>query len=266
MKTTKTTKSIIALTLLAVTGAASGQQSSTRQITQGSETIGQIQSSVTESMTKQAEAWGITTEELERYQDLNSEGSIYSTLGKDLTVLEVLGMEARTDAERQRYARLMVEQETRYQKNLIAFESARMDVLKTQYPDMAMWKSEEELRQKSLPELLQGLARHHDKRLVIYASADSCNSKCQDYITKVRKSASRSTRVDIFFTNTRGSDQTLRKAVAAVGLSSEDIDGTNLTVNHDKGYYARMQVEGVKTLPMAVKLDSSGKVTPVDAW
>lgn len=220
----------------------------------------------TANLKSTAAALGVTEEEVARYNELNQKGSIYSTLGKDLTALEVLGMEARSESERQRYARMMVEQETRYQKNLLAFEGAKLDVLKQQYPNLSIWYTEEELRQRDLPDLLKGLATFQDKRLVIYASADNCDSECRDYISKVRSSASNKTRVDIFFTSTGGSDKKLRDAVSLIGLDGKDIDGTTLTVNHDKGYFARLEVDAVKTLPMAIKLDRSGQVIPVPAW
>ena len=265
MKTTMT-KSVIALALLAVIGTAHAQQNATEQKAQERAIIEQARTGIEASREAKAQAWGVTNEELARYEKLTSTGGIYSSLGKDLTALEVLGMEARSESERQRYAELMVDQETQYQKNVLAFESAKMDVLKKRYPHMDIWYSKEEVRQKSLPDLLKGLSAHQDKRLVIYASADECDSKCQDYIAKVRSSASSSTRVDIFFTNTRNSDSKLREAVSAIGLKPSDIDGSNLTVNHDKGYFSRLQIDGVKTLPMAVKLDKTGQITPVKDW
>lgn len=261
-----TSKSLIALTLLTATaGAAIAQQSQRDMTTQANTTTEHILSGINQSQAKQAAAWGITNEEMARYDELTSQGGIYSQLGKDLTVLEVLGMEARSEAERQKYARLMVEQEIRYQQNVLAFEVAKMDVMKEKYPNMEIWYTKEELRQKSLPDLLKGLASYQDKRLVIYVG-DECDSDCQDYITKVRSSASSSTRVDIFFTNTRGDDKKLRDAVSKLGLNPKDIDGTTLTVNHDKGYFARLKVDGVKTLPMAVRLDKTGEVVPVQGW
>lgn len=220
----------------------------------------------TANLKSTADALGVTEEEVARYNELTREGSVYRSLGKDLTAIEVLGMEARSESERQRYARMMIEQETRYQKNLLAFEGAKLDVLKQQYPNLSIWYTEEELRQRDLPDLLKGLATFQDKRLVIYASADNCDSECRDYISKVRSSASNKTRVDIFFTNTGGSDKKLRDAVSLIGLDGKDIDGTTLTVNHDKGYFARLEVDAVKTLPMAIKLDRSGQVIPVPAW
>lgn len=36
---------------------------------------------------------------IEAIKELNSKGGIYSSLGKDLTILEVLGMEARSESE-----------------------------------------------------------------------------------------------------------------------------------------------------------------------
>lgn len=260
MKMTTIKKSAISLALLAITSTAHGQHNTPSSVSeQIDRTIQQTQESISHELATKAKAWGITEEEVSRYNELTSDGGIYSSLGKDLTVLEVLGMEARSDEERQRYARMMVEQESRYQKNVLAFEVAKMDELKKQYPHLDMWYSEEELRQRSLPELLKGLSSHLDKRLVIYVSADSCDSKCLDYVTKVRKSTSLSTRVDIFFTSTRGSDKKLREAVKNIGISSDEIDGVNLTVNHDQGYFAKMKVDGVKSLPMAVKIDSLSK-------
>lgn len=272
MKMTNTKKTAIALALLIMAGTVHSQSNVPQRTTKDSETaLPTVDSGVTENTTNnsaaKAQAWGITEQEMARYEEITKQGGIYSSLGKDLTALEVLGMEARSDTERQYYARKMIEQETRYQKNLLAFEAAKMDQLKKQYPHLDMWYSQEQLRQRSLPELLQGLATHLDKRLVIYVSANSCDSECMDYITKVRESASLSTRVDIFFTNTKGSDKKLREAVNNLGISSDEIDGVNLTVNHDEGYFAQMKVDGVKSLPLAVKIDKeTGQPTQIKNW
>src|SRR3546814_19228268 len=81
-----------------------------------------------------ARDWGLGTEEWTRYEELmDGPLGIYSP---NLDPLSALGVEARSDEERRRYAELQVHAESRRVEKLLAYQRAYVDAWQRLHPGL----------------------------------------------------------------------------------------------------------------------------------
>ncbi len=83
-----------------------------------------------------AQQWGLREEELDRFRTL-MQGPL-GTYSPNLDPLSALGIEARTDIERQRYALLQVDAEAARVEKLLSYQRAYDQAWKDRYPGMAL--------------------------------------------------------------------------------------------------------------------------------
>jgi len=93
-----------------------------------------LQSAVEQTDTQLAQQWGLKDDEWARYRELmQGPLGVYSP---NLDPLSALGIEARSDAERRRYAELQVQAEARRVEKLLAYQRAYDEAWQRLYPDM----------------------------------------------------------------------------------------------------------------------------------
>ncbi|MBF3882675.1 TIGR03759 family integrating conjugative element protein [Burkholderia pseudomallei] len=220
----------IATCLMSVAGAASAQ---TRTAASSPATPIERASPITASDEAHAHAWGLDAAEWSRYQQLmQGPLGIYSP---NLDPLTALGIEARSDAERQHYAELQVRAEAlRVQKEL-SYQHAYDAAWKRLFPDQVPVRS---LTSPSRPEV--SLAR--TGRLAVFIKDD-----CPACDARVRQLQASGAAFDIYMVGSRGDDTRIRAWAQRVGIDPTKVRGRTITLNHDAGRWLMLGGQG--TLP-----------------
>lgn len=180
-----------------------------------------------------ARAWGLGTDEWTRYEQLmRGPLGIYSP---NLDPLTALGIEARSDAERQHYAELQVHAEAlRVQKELV-YQQAYDAAWKRLYPDLAPVRP---LTSASRT----GASLTHSGRFAVFVKDD-----CPACDARVRQLQSSGAAFDIYVVGSHGDDVRIRAWAQRVGLDPAKVRARTITLNHDAGRWLMLGGQG--TLP-----------------
>lgn len=180
-----------------------------------SETVSAVQNSVQTPLSSQpaAQQWGLTQEEWSRYEALKrSERGIWSP---SLDPLTTLGAEATTDAERQKYADLLVEKEFRRVEKELAFQRA--------YD--AAWK-------RRFPGLMPVVVTTPDRasRLAVFVRED-----CPPCDARLKALLGAGNPLDIWLVGSNNDDSRLRKWAVTQHIDRTRVQRREITLNHDNG-------------------------------
>lgn len=220
----------IAACLMSITGAATAQ---TRAAASPSATSIERASPIAPSDDARARAWGLDATEWSRYQQLmQGPLGIYSP---NLDPLTALGLEARSDAERQHYAELQVRAEAqRVQKELV-YQQAYDAAWKRLHPDLTPVRS---LTSTPRP----GASIAHTGRLAVFVKDD-----CAACDARVRQLQTSGAAFDIYMVGSRGDDARIRAWAQRVGIDPTKVRARTITLNHDAGRWLMLGGQG--TLP-----------------
>ncbi|VBR78121.1 TIGR03759 family integrating conjugative element protein [Burkholderia pseudomallei] len=223
----------IAACLMSVAGAATAE---TRTAVSSSATPIERASPIAASDEARAHAWGLNATEWSRYQQLmQGPLGIYSP---NLDPLTALGIEARSDSERQHYAELQVRAEAlRVQKEL-SYQHAYDAAWKRLFPDQVPVRS---LTSPSRPDA--SLA--HTGRLAVFVKDD-----CTACDARVRQLQASGTAFDIYMVGSRGDDTRIRAWAQRVGIDPTKVRARTITLNHDAGRWLMLGGQG--TLPVVL--------------
>nr|WP_256595926.1 TIGR03759 family integrating conjugative element protein [Pseudomonas sp. RW407] len=187
-----------------------------------------------------AREWGLTAQEYERYQLLmQGPRGIYSP---GLDPLTALGIEARSNDERQRYAELQVKAERQRVEKELAFQRAYDEANARMYP------GEKVIQISSNPgntgaggkAILEG-----DGRLAIFVKDD-----CAPCIDQVRALQAAKRSFDLYFVGSQGDDDRIRRWAILAGIEPANVKSRQITLNHDQGRWLGLGLGG--ELPAAV--------------
>ncbi|EIZ8586798.1 TIGR03759 family integrating conjugative element protein [Salmonella enterica subsp. enterica] len=179
------------------------------------ETATQIQKSTETSLsaTATAQQWGLTQEEWTRYEALKrGERGIWSP---SLDPLTTLGVEATTDAERRRYADLLVEKESQRVEKELAFQRAYDAAWKRRFPGLTPVAS---------------VKPEPASRLAVFVSEN-----CPACDTQLKNLLAAGNPLDIYLVNDNNDDARLRHWAASQHIDSTRIQRRDITLNHDAG-------------------------------
>lgn len=188
-----------------------------------------------------AEAWGLSVEEWERYESLMAgQRGLWSP---DLDPIMVLGIHARSESERRRYAEMAVKQERARVEGELAFQRAYDDAWRRLYPDEALI---DVTRLASSPAPLQPSSSEgpsRGDRLLLFTRTQGC-SRCDDLLGEVIVLADeRDLGLDIYLLDTEPGDETLVRAWAAHHeIPTRRVQQRRITLNHDNGTARRLGV------------------------
>ena len=187
-----------------------------------------------------ARAWGLDTTEWSRYQQvMQGPLGIYSP---NLDPLTALGIEARSDTERQHYAELQVRAEAqRVQKELI-YQQAYDAAWKRLYPDLTPVRS--------LTSTSRGVSLTHTERLAVFIKDD-----CPPCDARVRQMQASGTPFDIYMVGSGGDDARIRAWAQRVGIDPAKVRAHTITLNHDAGRWLMLGGQG--TLPAVLPGEGS---------
>jgi integrating conjugative element protein (TIGR03759 family) len=183
-----------------------------------------------------ARDWGLQTEELTRYRQLmQGPLGVYSP---NLDPLTALGIEARTDEERRRYAELQVQTEARRAEKTLAYQRAYDDAWKRLHPT---------LQPVVLNDAGDALAATGAPgRLAVFVKDD-----CPPCEQRVRQLQAAGTTFDVYVVGSRQDDARIRQWAAKVGIEPAKVHAQIITLNHDGGRWLSIGVQG--ELPAIVR-------------
>lgn len=187
--------------------------------------------------------WASLTEaDWERYDDIMKGPRRFWSPGVD--PLTVLGAEARSDAERMRYAEMLVEQERNRAEKELAFTRAYGDAWIRMYGD-------EKLLDPSRLGIEQIVPFDMADRVLIFM--DTTCVSCSNIIQRILVyfEATPWPALDLYFADT--DEEKIQGWVAAAGIPYEMVDSGRITVNFEEGVLERIQGTPATTYPVAYR-------------
>lgn len=182
-----------------------------------------------------AREWGLQVEEWARYrQVMQGPLGVYSPA---LDPLTALGIEARTDDERRRFAELQVQAEALRTEKLLAYQRAYDEAWKRLYPSLqpvALADADSVATISGAPD-----------RLAVFVKAE-----CPPCAQRVRQLQAAGTAFDLYLVGSQD-DARLRQWAAKVGIDPAKVRARTITLNHDAGRWLSMRVQG--ELPAVVR-------------
>lgn len=210
----------LGLGLIVATHTALAQQSMTQ------ESLGVEESSVRDTLRAEAREWGLTDQEWERYETL-MEGSrgIWSP---DLDPLTALGVEARSDQERRRYAELLVEVEKARVESELAFQQAYDEAWQRLYPNELPIAPFLEATQGQVGVFADSSTQTHASRLSVHVAARDCG-ECDAAVAQLLDSG---VPMDVFVIDSDGDDGVIRQWARERSIPVSRVQAREITLNH----------------------------------
>lgn len=185
-----------------------------------------------------ARDWGLKLEEWTRYRDLMlGPLGVYSP---HIDPLTALGIEARTDQERQRYAQLQVAAEAQRVEKLLAYQRAYDDAWQRLHADMP---------RVILPDAgpaFSPVVPATSGRLAVFVE-DACPA-CDQTALKLQ-AAGRA--FDIYVVDSGADDVRIRAWAQRIGIEPAKVRNGQVTLNHDAGRWVSLGLSG--DLPAVVR-------------
>jgi integrating conjugative element protein (TIGR03759 family) len=185
-----------------------------------------------------AREWGLRTEEFARYRQLmQGPLGIYSP---NLDPLSALGMEARSDDERRRYAELQVQAESLRVEKLLAYQRAY---------DEAWQRLQPGSQRVNMPDASPGQAGSAisgSDRTAVFVR-DNCQP-CEQAVQRLQATGGT---FDIYVVGSRGDDARIREWARRSKIDPARVLARTITLNHDGGRWLSLGLPG--ELPAVVR-------------
>ena len=183
-----------------------------------------------------ARDWGLRPEEWARYRALmQGPLGIYSP---NLDPLTALGIEARSDEERNRYAQLQVQAESRRVGKTLAYQRAYDAAWQRLFPGQ---------QRVNLPGAqAPGSGNKGSGRLAVFVKAD-----CPPCDQRVRQLQAAGTAFDLYMVGSRQDDARIRQWATQAGIDPTRVRARTITLNHDAGRWLSLGLPG--ELPAVVR-------------
>lgn len=201
--------------------------------------------------------WQLDRTELERAESLKASFRQYIS-DRQISPLEVLGIHARTDAERNRYARrwakLMIEDAERVLAFQRAYDSAVRDLLDDQ-PLIELARLP--VRASPIPKLLPS------DRLAVFVKLDC--AACDDVLQRVFRAGRNVAGIDVYVKGLpEGDELALNRWAHRQGIPPSVVHAKRITLNFDEGLLAHVHPRA-RELPVVMRLRGD-RLEPIDPW
>ncbi|HBO0859761.1 TIGR03759 family integrating conjugative element protein [Pseudomonas aeruginosa] len=224
------------LAALAASGVATGALAQSAATARSAVVHSQVQPAVsTRSDEELARNWGLRTDEWARYREL-MEGPL-GIHSPNLDPLSALGIEARSDDERQRYAELQVQAEARRVEKLLAYQRAYDDAWQRLHPGA---------QRVNLPDAIPGGAVNGSGRAAVFVK-DGC-APCEQLVRRLQASGAE---IDLYMVGSRQDDARIRDWARRAQIDPARVSSGNITLNHDAGRWLSLGLPG--ELPAVVR-------------
>lgn len=217
----------------------------------------EYQSSQSQDMQRHqsAQAWGLSIEEWARYETLmQGQRGLWSP---NLDPVMTLGIHARTEAERRRYAEMAVAQERARVAGELAFQRAYDDAWRRLYPDETLI----DLARLALPTapLSPPAAFSPGDRLLLFTRTRDC-ARCDELLPRIlQRVAEQRMGLDIYLLDTDpGDDAAVRAWATARNIPPERVHTRQITLNHDRGTAQRLAVR--RSAPALLHRSAEGSI------
>lgn len=189
-----------------------------------------------------AQEWGLTAKEYERYQEvMRGPRGIYSP---GLDPLTALGIEARSESERRRFAELQVQAERQRVERELAYQRAYDEAYQRLFPGIK--SIEISASPTSQPERFSGgPALEGNGRTALFVKDD-----CLPCIDQVKHLQTSKTPFDLYFVGSQNDDERIRRWAILAGVDPSSVKSRLITLNHDQGRWIRLGLGG--SLPATV--------------
>lgn len=170
--------------------------------------------------------WGLTEQDWTRYEALkNGPQGVWSP---NLDPLTMLGIEARSESERNRYAELLARKEFERNEKILAFQLAYDQAFTRLYPNILPFRVDENGQVSAAPT---------SNNRIIYFTRSDCE-KCADDLKKLFTHAGNNP-VDIYLVDSEQSDEKIRKWAMDNQIDVVKVRSRQITLNHDKGMWLK---------------------------
>lgn len=170
--------------------------------------------------------WGLTEQDWTRYEALkNGPQGVWSP---NLDPLTMLGIEARSESERNRYAELLARKEFERNEKILAFQLAYDQAFTRLYPNILPFRVDENGQVSAAPT---------SNNRIIYFTRSDCE-KCADDLKKLFTHAGNNP-VDIYLVDSEQSDEKIRKWAMDNQIDVAKVRSRQITLNHDKGMWLK---------------------------
>lgn len=187
-----------------------------------------------------ARDWGLNAEEWARYRQL-MQGPL-GMYSPNVDPLTALGIEARTEDERRRYAELQVHAERRRVEKLLAYQRAYDHAWQRLYPTLQpLIKSATDSPLSS-----RHLSSQVERRVAVFVS-----NNCPACEQRVRQLQAAGLAFDLYMIGSNNDDALIRRWAADAGIDPSHVRSGKITLNHDAGRWAWIGDRG--ELPAVVK-------------
>lgn len=218
------------------TAAAGSATSSVQQLT-GESTL-----SLNQTQNKAAQEWGLTAKEYERYQEvMQGPRGVYSP---GLDPLTALGVEARSESERRRFAELQVQAERQRVERELAYQRAYDEAYQRLYPGIKA------IEISSSPTAQPGSSTSGPVLAGSGRTALFVQDDCPPCIDQVKRLQAAQTPFDLYFVGSQNDDERIRRWAILAGVDPSNVKSRLITLNHDQGRWIRLGLGG--SLPATV--------------
>ncbi|HCI4281119.1 TPA: TIGR03759 family integrating conjugative element protein [Klebsiella variicola subsp. variicola] len=187
-----------------------------------------------QQITRNAQEWGLTTEEWQRYETLKK--GRRGVLSPGLDPLTMLGIEARSDEERRHFAELTVKQEFQRVEAELAFQREVNSAWMRVYPGV-------------LP--VQDLRSEVSNTRQALFVKDNCPA-CERKLAQLMKS---NRPLDIYLVGSGGKDEAVRNWAKKHNIPAEKVKSRQVTLNHDNGMWLKY---GNGLMPVVLQQGAQG--------
>ncbi len=206
---------------------------------------------LTEHERSLAKQWMLKETDWVKYKQLMSGPRGIWSPGLD--PITALGVSETDQKERKRYAELWIKVESRRAELELAFEVERQLAAKKILGDKLLVKNTQWIKDWNTD-------RAEIKSQVLFFADINCKKKCKEKFSQVYASAGRSTRLDIYFTNTTSASE-IGKWASYMKIPPEVVKSRAVTLNFDEGESTKMGIN-LSDLPQVRVVDlKTGKTT-----
>lgn len=229
---------LISVTLLTPVGLANAATNGSSQSSSREQNSASVDSQTLSSDEMLARDWNLNPQEWQRYQTLmQSSRGIYSP---GLDPLTALGIEARSDEERRRYAELQVKAEAQRTAKELAYQRAYDDAFKRLYPNLMPIASSASTTPAASP------ANQGNGRLAVFVK-----DNCPECSVRVKALQTQKQPFDIYMVGSQNDDERIRNWAIVSGIDPANVRTRLITLNHDGGRWLGLSLGG--ELPAVVR-------------
>jgi len=183
-----------------------------------------------------ASDWGLQPQEWQRYREL-MKGPL-GTYSPNLGPLSALGIEARSNEERRRYAEMQVQAEARRVEKLLSYQRAYDEAWQRLHPGM---------QRVNLPDATPSNAAVRGSGRTAVFMKDGCGA-CVQLVQRLQTSG---TKFDLYMVGSRQDDARLRDWAKRANVDPARVRSGSITLNHDGGRWLSLGLPG--DLPAVVR-------------